>query len=70
MRRRILEGATLFFIFYLFLSIPAIAITWLELCEKLSSDNNVYSYVVPYYDNYSMTDFKFNHKDKFSASTL
>ncbi|MEW6515881.1 MAG: hypothetical protein AB1439_03100 [candidate division FCPU426 bacterium] len=35
----------------------------------MASDNNIYSYVIPYADNYAQIDFRANHKDKITRST-
>lgn len=50
---------------------PAICLgtTWFELAGKMASDDNVYAYVIPYYDTYTGIDFKANHKDKLCNTT-
>jgi hypothetical protein len=43
--------------------------TWIEISDKFSNDNNVYTFYTPYSDSYQNMDFKINHKDKLNSST-
>jgi hypothetical protein len=53
----------------IFLTNNALATTWFEISGKQNGDDNVYSYVTPYYDNYTALDFKANHKNKLRRTT-
>jgi hypothetical protein len=48
---------------------PARAATWLETSLAGSSDNNIYSYVLPYSDSLSLVELKLNHKNKLTRTT-
>ena len=49
--------------------VAARASAWMETTLSTLNDNNVFSYVIPYGDNYTQLDFRYNLKDKLSRTT-